>query len=87
MPPLDEQRIHDVLELDRQGMKWRAIARALRISRNTVRQIVHEHRRARHSPHSALPTKPAYRRRSKLDPFRAQVDEAVAVRPSAMRRQ
>jgi len=81
MPPLDEQRIHDVLELDRQGMKWRAIARALRISRNTVRQIVREHALARHSPHSALPTNPSYRRRSKLDPFRPQVDELFRLYP------
>ena len=51
MPPLDEQRIHAVLQLDRQGMKWRAIARALHISRNTVRQIVREH--------AAGPAKPA----------------------------
>ena len=37
-------------ELDRQGMKWRAIARALRISRNTVRQIVREHGRPGKQP-------------------------------------
>ena len=58
MPSLDEKRIHDVLQLNRQGMKWRAIARALTISRNTVRQIVHEHAHARQSPHCALPTRP-----------------------------
>ena len=81
MPPLDEQRIHDVLELDRQGMKWRAIARALRISRNTVRQIVREHAGARQDPHSALATKPSYRRRSKLDGFRPQVDELFRLYP------
>ena len=46
MPPLDEKLIHDVVRLDREGMKWRAIARALRISRNTVRQIVREHKHA-----------------------------------------
>jgi len=81
MPPLDEQRIHDVLQLDRQGMKWRAIARALRISRNTVRQIVRAHARARHSPHSALPTGSSYRRSSKLDPFRPQIDELFRLYP------
>jgi len=81
VPPLDEQRICDVLELDRQGMKWRAIARALRISRNTVRQIVREHGLARQRPHSALPTKPSYRRRSKLDRFRPQVDELFRLYP------
>ena len=71
MPPLDAQRIHDVLELDRQGMKWRAIARALRISRNTVRQIVREHADARQNSHCALPTRHSYRRASKLDPITA----------------
>ena len=81
MPPLDAQRIYDVLALDRQGMKWRAIARALRISRNTVRQIVREHGLARHSPHSALPTRHSSRRRSKLDPFRPQIEELFRLYP------
>ena len=81
MPRLDAQRIHDVLQLHRAGMKWRAIARALRISRNTVRQIVHAHERARHSPHSALPTLRPSRRPSKLDPFQPQVDELFRLYP------
>jgi len=81
MPPLDQKRIHDVLQLDREGMKWRAIARALRISRNTVRQIVREHAGARQNPHSALPTRRSYRRASKLDPFRAQIDELFGLYP------
>ena len=81
MPPLDEKRIHDVLQLDRQGMKWRAIARALRMSRNTVRQIVREHAGARQNPHCALPTRHSYRRSSKLDPFRAQIDELFRLYP------
>jgi len=79
--PLDEKRIHDVLQLHRQGMKWRAIARALRISRNTVRQIVREHAAARQTPHCALPTRPSYRRSSKLDPFRPQIDELFRLYP------
>jgi transposase len=81
VPPLDEQRIHDVLQLHRQGMKWRAIARALRISRNTVRQIVRAHADARHNPHCALPTRHSYRRPSKLDPFRPQIDELFRLYP------
>ena len=81
MPRLDEQRIHDVLQLHRAGMKGRAIARALSISRNTVRQIVHEHERARHSPHCALPTMRPSRRPSKLDPFRPQIDELFRLYP------
>ena len=53
MPRLDEELIHNVVRLDREGMKWRAIARALRISRNTVRKIMEEHQEARHNPHRA----------------------------------
>jgi transposase len=82
MPRLDEKRIHHVLQLHRQGMKWRAIARALGISRNTVRQIVHEHAGARQTPHSALPTPPTYRRASKLDPLRPQIDELLRLYPN-----
>jgi transposase len=81
VPPLDAQRIHDVLQLDRQGMKWRAIARALRISRNTVRQIVRAHAAARQDPHCALPTRHPYRRSSKLDAFRPQIDELFRLYP------
>jgi transposase len=81
MPPLDEKRIHDVLQLDREGMKWRAIARALKISRNTVRQIVVEHAHARQSPHAALLATPSHRRPSKLDPFRVQIDELFRLYP------
>ena len=81
MPPLDQKCIHDVLELDRQGVKWRAIARALRISRNSVRQIVHEHGHARQSPHSALPARPSYRRPSRLDPFRPQIESLFRLYP------
>lgn len=77
MARLDEKRIHAVLELHRQGMKGRAIARALRISRNTVRQLVCEHEQARQNPHSALPTRDRVRRASKLDPFRPQIDELL----------
>ena len=81
MPPLDEKLIHDVVQLDREGMKWRAIARALKISRNTVSHIVREHGRARQSPHSALPTRRSYRRPSKLDSFRPQIDELLRIYP------
>src|SRR3990172_9094366 len=79
--PLDPRLVHDVVQLHRQGMKWRAIARTLRISRNTVRQIVHAHGAARQSPHSALPAMPPSHRSSKLDAFRAQIDELLRLYP------
>jgi len=81
MPPLDEKRIHDVVQLEREGMSRRAIARALKISRNTVRQIVEEHERVRQSPHCALPTRHSKRRPSRLDPFRPPIDELFRLYP------
>jgi len=81
MARLDQKRIHAVLELQRQGMKGRAIARALRISRNTVRQLVCEHEQARQNPHSALPALHRVRRASKLDPFRPHIDELLRLYP------
>jgi transposase len=74
MPP-DERTIHDVVLLDKQGMTWRAIARALHISRNTVRQIMHGHAEVRTTEHCALVRpRSASPRPSKLDPFRQHVD-------------
>jgi transposase len=80
MPP-DERLIHDVVRLDREGMSWRAIARALKISRNTVREIVRKHSSARQRPHSALPGRRARRRPSKLDPFRPKIEELFQLYP------
>ena len=79
MPRLDEQLTHDVVQLDKEGMKWRAIARALKISRNTVRQIVLAHGREREQPHRALRTRRSMARPSKLDPFRPRVEELLKI--------
>lgn len=81
MPPLDQKLIHDVVQLDKEGMKWRAIARALHISRNTVRQIVNDHGGARATEHCALPRPRRRPRPSKLDPFRPQLDELFRTYP------
>ena len=81
MPPLDPGLCADVVRLDKEGMKWRAIARALKISRNTVRRIVTEHREARAKPHSALPEKRRTARPSKLDPLRPRVEELLRTYP------
>ena len=80
MPP-DEKLIHDVVQLDREGMSWRAIARALKISRNTVRHIVQQHEDARQTPHSAFPKRRYQRRPSKLDGFRPRIDELFRLYP------
>jgi len=81
MPPLDPTLCADVVQLAQQGMKWRAIARALKISRNTVRRIVTEHQQAREQPHSALPASRRLARASKLDPLRPRVEELLRVYP------
>jgi transposase len=81
MPPLDPQRVHDVVRLDKEGMTWRAIARALHVSRNTVRHIVTEHREERERPHSALPAPRAIVRASKLDPLRLHVEQLLVRYP------
>jgi transposase len=44
-----------VVTLSAQHMSRRAIARALGLSRNTVKRIVLSHARQREQPHSALP--------------------------------
>jgi transposase len=81
MPPRDPKLCADVVRLDKEGMKWRAIARALKISRNTVRDIITEHRRSREQPHSALPARRCTARASKLDPLRPRVDELLRTYP------
>jgi transposase len=81
MPPIDEKLIHDVVQLDKQKMKWRAIARALKLSRNTVRQIVIEHGQAREQPHTAIPAPRTIVRASKLDPFRTQIEGLLKTYP------
>jgi transposase len=81
MPPLDEQLVHDVVQLHKEGMKWRAIARALKISRNTVRQIVNDHEAARGAPHSVLPARRRLERRSKLNAFRPRIEELLRAYP------
>lgn len=75
MAPPDENLIHNVVQLTLQGMRRRAIARALHISRNTVREILADHGEARTAEHSALVQPPNRSRPSKLDPFRPKVME------------
>jgi len=77
MPPLDEKLIHDVVQLSLEGMKRRAIARALHISRNTVRRILTEHEQARERPHTALPVPRIVKRTSKLDLFRPRIEKLL----------
>ena len=81
MSPEDKRLVHDVVQLSKAGMKRRAIARALRMSRNTVRRILTEHEQAREQPHTALPARRSTNRPSKLDPFRKDIDGLLETYP------
>jgi len=76
MPP-DPAIVYDVVRLANDGMKRRAIARALHISRNTVRQILVAHDQARDQAHSALVPPRSRPRPSKLDPHRPRVEQLL----------
>lgn len=74
-----EELVHRVVTLHVQGLRWRAIARALAISRNTVRKILLAHQTARQSEHSALPRPPERVPRQKMiDAFAPKVAELFA---------
>lgn len=77
----DKRLVHDVVKLDKEGMRRRAIARALKISRNTVRSILEEHEESRSQRHSALPARRCVARPSKLDRFRPRIDELFKLYP------
>jgi transposase len=81
MPPLDEKLIHNIVKLNNDGMKRRAIARALKVSRNTVKAILDDHEAAREEPHSALPPARRIERASKLDPLRPRIQELLSTYP------
>lgn len=71
-----EELVHRVVVLHAQGVGRRAIARAVSVSRNTVRKILEQHQAARDSGHTALAAPPARAPRpKKIDGFAAQVSE------------
>ncbi len=73
---------HQVVTLCRQGLTRRAIARALGVSRNTVRKILTAHGEARRQEPSALVVNP---RRpplpQKIDEFKGKVGDLIARYP------
>ena len=81
MQQLDERTIHDIVKLNSDGIKWRAIARSLGVSRNTVRRVVKEHGDIRQNEHSALSTRHPVHRPSKLDPFWPQISDLLRTYP------
>ena len=74
-----ESLVHDIVLLHKQGMKKRAIARALGVARKTVGRVLDAHASERESEALAIPS-PARRapRPSKLDPHRGAIDVLLA---------
>lgn len=73
---------HEVVHLWGLGRSARSISRALGISRNTVRNILDAHDRARSEPHTALPPPSARAPRArKVDAFLPRVDELITRYP------
>ena len=57
----------DILTLHRKGLKQRAIARRLGISRNTVKKYIED-------PELVLSPEKSRQRKSQLDPFQDNID-------------
>jgi transposase len=73
---------HQVVTLDSQGLARRAIARAVGVSRNTVRKILEAHGHARREQQAALASPPPrLPRPQKLDDFRGKVTELLGRYP------
>jgi len=73
---------HQVVILAQQGLTRRAIARALSVSRNTVRKILATHGKARMQPQTALAGPPERAPRSKqIDDFKEKVTALLARHP------
>ncbi len=69
---------HQVVTLAGQGLARRAIARAMGVSRNTVRKILEAHVESRQAPQAALTPAPArVPRAQKLDDFRDKVTDLL----------
>lgn len=70
--------VHEVVLLARQKVPRRAIARAVRASRNTVRKILEAHVEQREAGHVAVVAPPPrLPRPSKLDPFKPRVPQLL----------
>ncbi len=64
---LGDERAHQVVVLHRDGMSERAIARSLKIGRNTVRGVLARHKREREEGPARLEARPPSGRPTKLD--------------------
>jgi transposase len=77
-----EELVHQLVTLARQGLSRRALARALGISRNTVRALLAAHNEQRATEPLAVPARPERApRASKLDAFSPRIAELLARYP------
>jgi transposase len=73
---------HQIVTLGSQGLPRRAIARALGVSRNTVRKILEAHGQERREPQTAVtPPRKVVPRPRKIDDFRGKVTELLGRYP------
>ena len=72
-----DPRALDAVTLRRDGLAIRAIARAMGVSRNTVRRLLRGHRSARDEGAPALPPKSPPARPSKLDEYMNAIRELL----------
>lgn len=74
-----EELLHHIITLAKQGVARRAIARALGVSRNTVRALLKAHEAGREAEHIALEPRPTRApRAAKIDPYKPRVGELMA---------
>ena len=74
-----EQLVNQIITLARDGVSRRAIARAVGVSRNTVKAVLAAHAHGREAEHVALSPIPTRApRASKLDTFNPRVAELIA---------
>ena len=74
-----EELAHQVITLAKQGVTARASARALGVSRNTVRALLEGHQTAREAEHTAIVSRPTRApRESKLDAYKPRAAELMA---------
>lgn len=72
-----EDLLHQMVALHHQGLSRRAIARALSVSRNTVRKLLTAHGRARQAEHTAIEQPVRAPRASKVDLFRGKLGDLL----------
>ena len=71
-----EELVHQIVTLARDRLSRRAIARALGVSRNTVKAVLAAHAAQREAAHTALPPRPARAPRPKqIDAYQGRIAE------------